>query len=182
METKEVHVKGVLPWLVHVSALVFPVQNIIFLTIHYFTSFVPIARQAGQEVVPRRLFFQTCYWVECKGTSDPSFYTLDSQLTLIKLGSWKSCSVLLYDPFRGFPFFNSQLGCLLLKKIFKDDIKGTVQRELRWVKIGINRTAMKICIAGKYRLPCPKGHHHERSINILCGCSTFWRHPNRLGH
>jgi hypothetical protein len=51
--------------------------------------------------------------------------------------------------------------------------KGTVQRELRWVKIGINRTAMKICIAGKCRLPCPKGHHHERSINILCGCSTF---------
>jgi hypothetical protein len=58
-----------------------------------------------------------------QGTSDPSFYTLDSQLTLINLGSWKSCSVLLYDPFRGFPFFNSQLGCLLLKKIFKDDIK-----------------------------------------------------------
>ncbi len=52
-------------------------------------------------------------------------------------------------------------------------IKGTVQPELRWVKIGINRTAMKICIAGKCRLSCPKGHHHERSINILSGCSTF---------
>ena len=51
--------------------------------------------------------------------------------------------------------------------------KGTVQRELRWVKIGINRTAMKIWIAGKCRLTCPKGHHHERSINILGGCSTF---------
>jgi hypothetical protein len=51
--------------------------------------------------------------------------------------------------------------------------KGTVQPELRWVKIGINRTAMKICIAGKCRLSCPKGHHHERSINILGGCSTF---------
>jgi hypothetical protein len=49
------------------SALVDPVQNINFLTVHYFTSFVPIARQAGQAVVPRRLFFQTCYWVECKG-------------------------------------------------------------------------------------------------------------------
>jgi hypothetical protein len=59
--------------------------------------------------------------------------------------------------------------------------KGTVQRELRWVKIGINRTAMKICIAGNCHLPCPKGHHHERSLNILGGCSTFWRHPNRLG-
>jgi hypothetical protein len=52
-------------------------------------------------------------------------------------------------------------------------LKGTVQPELRWVKIGINRTAMKICVAGKCPLPCPKGHHHERSINILGGCSTF---------
>jgi hypothetical protein len=53
------------------------------------------------------------------------------------------------------------------------NIKGTVQPELRWVKIGINRTAMKICVAGKCRLSCPKGHHHESSINILGGCSTF---------
>ncbi len=60
-------------------------------------------------------------------------------------------------------------------------IKGTVQRELRWVKIGINRTVRINCIAGKCHLPCPKGHHHERSINILDGCNTFWRHPNRLG-
>ncbi len=52
--------------------------------------------------------------------------------------------------------------------------KGTVQRELRWVKIGINRTAMKICIDGKCSLSCSKGHHHERSINILGGCSTFY--------
>jgi hypothetical protein len=51
--------------------------------------------------------------------------------------------------------------------------KGTVQPELRGVKIGINRTAMKICVAGKCRLSCPKGHHHERSINILGGSSTF---------
>ncbi len=62
-----------------------------------------------------------------------------------------------------------------------NNVKGTVQRELRWVKIGINRTPMKIWIAGKCRLPCPKGHHHGRSINILGGCSTFWRHPYRLG-
>ncbi len=53
------------------------------------------------------------------------------------------------------------------------DVKGTVQPELRLVKVGINRTAMKIRIAGKCRLSCPKGHHHERSINILGGCSTF---------
>jgi hypothetical protein len=60
--------KGVLPWLVlwarcagprdfssALAALVGPVQNIIFLTVHYFTLFVPIAQQAGQAVVPRRL-------------------------------------------------------------------------------------------------------------------------------
>jgi hypothetical protein len=35
---------------------------------------------------------------------------------------------------------------------------------------------MKICIAGKCRLPCPKGHHHERSINIL-GLSSRWTVP-----
>ncbi len=52
-------------------------------------------------------------------------------------------------------------------------LKGTVQPELRGVKTGINRTATKICVAGKCRLSCPKGHHHERSINILGGCSTF---------
>ncbi len=51
-------------------------------------------------------------------------------------------------------------------------LKGTVQPELRWVKIGINRTAMKICVAGKCRLSCPKGHHHERNINILGGCAA----------
>ncbi len=53
------------------------------------------------------------------------------------------------------------------------DFKGAVQPELRGVKIDINRTAMKICVAGKCPLSCPKGHHHERSINILGGCSTF---------
>jgi hypothetical protein len=52
-------------------------------------------------------------------------------------------------------------------------IKGTVQRELRWVKIGINRTARINCIAGKCHLPGPKGHHHESIINVSGGCSTF---------
>jgi hypothetical protein len=66
--------------------------------------------------------------------------------------------------------FCSQRALLPCRKCW---IKGTVQRELRWVKIGINRTAMKIWIACKCRLSCPKGHHHERSINILAGCSTF---------
>jgi hypothetical protein len=37
------------------AALVGPVQNILFFIVHYFTSFVPIAQQAMQAVVPRRL-------------------------------------------------------------------------------------------------------------------------------
>ncbi len=52
-------------------------------------------------------------------------------------------------------------------------IKGTVQRELRGVKIGINQTARINCTVGKCHLPCPKGHHHERSLNVIGGCSTF---------
>jgi hypothetical protein len=51
-------------------------------------------------------------------------------------------------------------------------LKGTVQRELRWVKIGINRTARINCIAGKCHFPCPKGHHHESIINVLGGCTA----------
>jgi hypothetical protein len=56
---------GVLPWLVRwacragtrhfgpaLAALVAPEPNIFFLTVHYFNSFVPIAQQAGQVVVP----------------------------------------------------------------------------------------------------------------------------------
>ncbi len=39
--------------------------------------------------------------------------------------------------------------------------KGTVQRELRWVKIGINRTARINWIAGKCHFPCPKGPSRE---------------------
>jgi hypothetical protein len=52
-------------------------------------------------------------------------------------------------------------------------LKGTVQRELRWVKIGINRTARINCIAGKCHFPCPKGHHHESIINVIGSCSIF---------
>jgi hypothetical protein len=53
------------------------------------------------------------------------------------------------------------------------NFKGTVQRELWWVKIGINRTARINCIAGKCHLQWPKGHHHERSLNVIGSCSTF---------
>ncbi len=44
------------------AALVGPVQNIFFLTEHYFTSFVPIIQHAGQAVVPRRLSLNMCLW------------------------------------------------------------------------------------------------------------------------
>jgi hypothetical protein len=56
MVTQRVQLKGVLPWLVHwacragtrdfcsaLSALLGPVQNIFFLTVHYLNSFDPIA-------------------------------------------------------------------------------------------------------------------------------------------
>jgi hypothetical protein len=46
-------------------------------------------------------------------------------------------------------------------------LKGTVQRELRGVKIVINRSITMSSFAGKCPLPCPKGHHHERSINVF---------------
>jgi hypothetical protein len=64
--------KGVLPLLVHwrrragtrnfcpaLAALVSLLQNIFFLTVHYFSSFVPIAQQAGQAVVQCRLSLYT---------------------------------------------------------------------------------------------------------------------------
>ncbi len=70
MGTQGVQIKGVLPWLVRwaprastrdfcpvLASLVGPVQNICFLSVHYFRSFVPIAQQVGQAVVPGRLFF-----------------------------------------------------------------------------------------------------------------------------
>jgi hypothetical protein len=65
--------KGVLPWLVRcahrvgtrdfspaLAALVGPVQNIVFLTLHCFGSFVPNAQSAGQAVVPGRLSLDVC--------------------------------------------------------------------------------------------------------------------------
>jgi hypothetical protein len=42
------------------AAQVGPVQNIFFLTVHYFTSFVHIAQQAGQVAVLRRLSLNKC--------------------------------------------------------------------------------------------------------------------------
>ncbi len=63
MGTQRVQMKGVLSWLAPwacragtrdfcpaLAAPVGPVQNIFFLTVHYFNSFIPIAQQAGQAV------------------------------------------------------------------------------------------------------------------------------------
>ncbi len=69
--------KGFLPWLVcwdrfasirdfcpALIAVVGPVQNMFFLTVHYFSSFVPIAQQAGQAVVLGHLSLNVCLWSE----------------------------------------------------------------------------------------------------------------------
>jgi hypothetical protein len=42
------------------AALVGPVQNIFFLIVHYFTSLVTIAQQAGQTAVLDRLSLSMC--------------------------------------------------------------------------------------------------------------------------
>ncbi len=43
-----------------VAALVSSIQNILFLTVYYFNSFVRIAQQAGQAVVQGRLSLNVC--------------------------------------------------------------------------------------------------------------------------
>jgi hypothetical protein len=42
------------------AALVGPVQNMFFITIHYYNSFVPIGQQAGQAAVLGRLSISVC--------------------------------------------------------------------------------------------------------------------------
>jgi hypothetical protein len=44
------------------ATIVCPVQNMFFISIHYFTSFVPIAQQAGQTVMPGRLSLNMRLW------------------------------------------------------------------------------------------------------------------------
>ncbi len=73
MGTQRVQMKGVLPWLVRwacrastrgfcstLAAIVGLVQNICFLTVHYFSSFVPIVQQAGQAAVLGFLSLSIC--------------------------------------------------------------------------------------------------------------------------
>jgi hypothetical protein len=45
------------------AALVGPIKNIFNLTVHCFTSFFPIAQQAGQAVVPRHLSLNMGLWL-----------------------------------------------------------------------------------------------------------------------
>ncbi len=76
MGTQRVHMKGVLTLLVRwarragtidfcpaLAALVGPVQNIIFLTIHYFALFVPITQQTRKAVITGLLSLNMCVWV-----------------------------------------------------------------------------------------------------------------------
>jgi hypothetical protein len=74
--------KGALPWLVRwvrhadtrdfnpaLAALVSPVQNISFLTVHYFKSYVPVAQQPGQAVVQGRLSLNVCLRLRTRKTA-----------------------------------------------------------------------------------------------------------------
>jgi hypothetical protein len=68
--------EGDLPWLFHwarpagtrdfcpaLAALVGPVQNMFFLAVPYFNSFVPFAQQAGgHAVMPGHLVLNMCLW------------------------------------------------------------------------------------------------------------------------
>ncbi len=44
------------------AALIGPVQNIFFLTVHFFNAFEPIAQNAGQAAVLGRLSLSMCLW------------------------------------------------------------------------------------------------------------------------
>jgi len=44
------------------AAIVGPTQNMFFLTVHYFNSFIPLAQQAGQAAVLGRLSLSLCLW------------------------------------------------------------------------------------------------------------------------
>ncbi len=77
MGTQRVQTKGVLPWLVRwacragtrefcsaLAALVGPVQNVIFLTVHYSISIpLSIAQEVGQAVVLGGMSLGICLWL-----------------------------------------------------------------------------------------------------------------------
>ncbi len=70
MGTQRVQLTGALPRLVRLAyraitrdlLLLGPVQNNLFLTVHYFNSFVPIVQQAGQAAMLGRLSLIMCLW------------------------------------------------------------------------------------------------------------------------
>jgi hypothetical protein len=95
METQRGQMNEVLPWLVHwarcagtrdfcsaLAALVGPVQNIFFLTIHYFNTFVLIGQQAGPAAVLGRLYLSLCLWSNFTG----QFF--DKHIFTFKLMFW----------------------------------------------------------------------------------------------
>jgi hypothetical protein len=74
MGAQGVQMKGSFPWLFSwalragtkdfcpaLVALVGPVQNIFFLTVHYFNSFVPIVQKTGQAVVQGHMSINVCF-------------------------------------------------------------------------------------------------------------------------
>ncbi len=76
-DSKSTNESAVLPWLDHwacpagtrgfcsaLAAIVGPVQNTFFLTVHYFNSFVPIGQQAGQATVLGRPSPSKCLWIQ----------------------------------------------------------------------------------------------------------------------
>ncbi len=79
-DSKRVQMKGVLSWLVGLGAgtrfcspfdaLVGPIAryNFFLLTIHYFSSFVPIVQQARQAAVLGRLSLSMCLWLAHTGS------------------------------------------------------------------------------------------------------------------
>jgi len=76
------------------AALVGPVQNILFLTGHFFYSFETIAQQAGQAVVLGRLSLSMCperhvSLLLLQDTSSPSFHQLKHKLSQID-DNWDS--------------------------------------------------------------------------------------------
>jgi hypothetical protein len=101
MGNQVVHRKGVLPWLVRwasrtgsrdcclaLAVLVGPEQNIFLVTSQCFTSFLPIAQQAGLAVVPGRLSLNMCLGLRHCGYEQPP----------IPMTGWGHLSILMHDP------------------------------------------------------------------------------------
>ncbi len=83
------------------AALVGPVKNIFFLTVHYFNSFVPIAQQAGQADVLGRLSLSVCLWPHLFQIQRTSLMRLSPLIEFVILFhtilSTLSCSVLFLN-------------------------------------------------------------------------------------